>query len=153
MLGYLTWDIAVLLYHRKTISLLWETLAHHTVAFLAVLTGIMVGGPHVYIAWAAAQEVSTPFVNILWWLRKTPGGKSTQLYFLNGLALAITFGLFRVLPQPWILWCSFTDMTYINDRYSNKWYSAPQFLSLFIQLPLHRPRSGEAYKMSVFSKG
>ena len=121
MLGYLSWDSAVLIYHRTTISMFWEVMAHHFVGLLAVLSVVTIGGPHIYVAWAAAQEVSNPFLHMLWWMQRTPGARSTHLYTLNGIGLAMSFGLVRVLPQPWMLWCFFTDISYINHRYSQFW--------------------------------
>eukprot|EP00775_Hariotina_reticulata_P002189 gene2189-2507_t len=69
---------------------------HHGVALLSLLVAAQVRCMHVYLMLVLLSELTTPFVNLRWWLDKA-GLKHLKLYTVNGLMLLLVWGVARVV--------------------------------------------------------
>jgi len=93
--GYLQWDLAWCVWHVRT-SKDYESLVHHTL-FVAITHYVLWGWYFkVPFAWLSLAELSTPFLNLRWFLAVL-GRKDGRAYLAASLAFASTFLLTRVL--------------------------------------------------------
>lgn len=137
MIGYLLFDTILVIYHR--IAPMGQTLAHHLMAIIMFTVGASAGGPNFVTCWHILGEGSTPFVNMRWFLSKTPGCQSGTLMLVVGLSMLFSFAAFRVLHLPWTLtrlWMDFPLMeaTYgpgpsLSLAYRALWFSAECFIT------------------------
>lgn len=79
--------------------------AHHTLAMTGAWLTVYYDGVALY--WAILQlstELSTPFVNILWYLLCIDYPKKSILFITNSLLLVITFYVCRIftIPYHWV---------------------------------------------------
>ena len=92
--GYLQWDFCWLIYHYKENKDV-SSLIHHTLFILIthyVLSGRTMCRP---FAWLSFTELSTPFLNIRWFLAVS--GKKTSIWYTRSSVLfAVTFLFTRV---------------------------------------------------------
>lgn len=98
-LGYFVLDISLMVKHYP-----WmggpEMLAHHIAAFASVYTSLSLGQAHIYTLIMLATEVTTPFVNARWILDKLQW-RGTKTYTVNGVCLAVSWLLVRILLFLW----------------------------------------------------
>lgn len=103
--SYFLVDSLVVLWHRKTMGMLYSTLLHHFCGVFGYVNAVLIGSPYLYCIWFYVCEVSTPLVNLRWFLAKSGyDASNSTLYAVNGLAMVFVFGLVRVLPLPWTLY-------------------------------------------------
>ena len=74
-------------------------MVHHVTAIAVLSVAVLHDLGHVYILSVLITEITTPFVNMRWWLDKA-GMKRTRLYLANGLAMTVLWSLFRVALFP-----------------------------------------------------
>ena len=93
--GYLQFDLAWCLWHLRT-SKDYESVVHHTL-FIAITHYVLWGWYFkVPFAWLSLAEVSTPFLNLRWFLAVL-GRKDGRMYLAVSVAFALTFLLTRVV--------------------------------------------------------
>ena len=93
--GYLAYDLVLCLRHFKTLGEL-TTLIHHVVILVAYSLGLFFHFGTFYMGFFLVNEISTPFLNIRWFLFMT-GRQSGKLYDWNAYALTLTFFVSRVV--------------------------------------------------------
>ena len=100
-LGYFVGDIAVVLASsqlRKDIG----TIAHHISSLLGIFLSLYYEGHLMYFpVFRLFAELSTPFVNLRWWLQETNTPKSSRWFILAAVGMTVTFFSTRILPIPW----------------------------------------------------
>ena len=95
--GYFVYDAALVLLSPSMPGRA-EILLHHFLGLTMHFTPVCV-----YQKFAALScvgyvcELSSPFVNARWMLKEAGGGSGTTLYLLNGLAIVLSFLVFRVI--------------------------------------------------------
>lgn len=92
--GYFLVDVCVLMWHPEISST--EMLVHHVVALLSLAVAAQVHCMHVYLMMVLLSELTTPFVNVRWWLDRAEL-KGHKLYTVNGLLLMLVWGVARVV--------------------------------------------------------
>lgn len=69
-------------------------------------------------------ELSTPFVNVNWFMDRIPGWKGGYLWYFNGISLILTFFVARIVIGTHLVWQMIESMTY------NRYYlSTPTILT------------------------
>jgi len=110
--GYFFWDVLETLYANAGLPFLI-----HGVACLCIF-GM---GFRPFIAYYGARsllwEVSTPFLNIHWWLDKTE--RTGSLFqMINGAFLISTFFCFRIVYGSWITWNFWYTLYSVRSQFS-----------------------------------
>ena len=100
-LGYILSDLVLALYYGTAWSGCVANLAHHV--FIVVCWGQLLEGEcgMLFALVGALCEASTPFVNGRWFLSRC-GQRDSTLYVVNGLAMTLSFFVFRVLGFLWM---------------------------------------------------
>ncbi|KFZ03517.1 hypothetical protein V502_10882 [Pseudogymnoascus sp. VKM F-4520 (FW-2644)] len=115
--GYFMWDLGACASHASTLGAL--DLLHAAVGFCISILGFRPFGPYYGIQYGLV-ELSTPFVNIHWFLGKM-GLAGTRLQMVNGIVLMITFACCR------LLWGSYMTFTFFGDVWTAIHAEKPSF--------------------------
>ena len=104
LLGYLTVDLAFCYF---CIGKAWkginENYVHHGLGIFGVVTSMIVGRMCLSLSSATSiTEVSTVFVSLRAIL-SFQGQSSSGLYLVNGMLMTLTFFVFRVVYQTWMV--------------------------------------------------
>eukprot|EP00128_Syssomonas_multiformis_P011192 Colp12_sorted_trinity150504_noHs@29388 len=101
--GYLGFDFLLILFNFKAfgnLSLNLQTLGHHVVAASGFYWSIDYQVFQYFCAYRLMSEVSTPFVNLRWYLAVNPKWKNSHLYLINGVVLMLIFFACRIVAIP-----------------------------------------------------
>ncbi|TVU36609.1 hypothetical protein EJB05_18548 [Eragrostis curvula] len=109
-LGYFLTDLAMILWYFPSLGGK-EYLLHHGLSMYAIGLALLSGKAHVYILMVLFTEVTTPFVNLRWYL-DVAGQKTSNLYVYNGLALFAGWLIARIILFVYI----FTHMYFHFDQ-------------------------------------
>jgi len=101
--GYLCYDLLLCIIYRSEIGDRL-TMIHHSLILIAFSWGVYTQIGTYYMTSLLINEVSTPCVNINYFLASTPGMKDGTSYKINGIALFITFLFFRVIFNLWVIY-------------------------------------------------
>jgi len=71
-------------------------LVHHLMTATGMAAGLLTGIGHVLTCVLVMNEITTPFVNARWLLDKA-GNKESSLYVVNGVVMAVTWFIARIL--------------------------------------------------------
>lgn len=93
-LGYFMTDALMMFKHPSIGNT--EMYVHHAVGVVSLIVAMQLHQAHVYVLLLLMSEMTTPCVNLRWYLDKM-GLKSSQLYTINGLLLLLIWGIVRVL--------------------------------------------------------
>lgn len=95
-MGYFLYDGTLVLLHAMPGRT--EMLLHHSLGLATQYAPICVyHNFHAISCMGYIAELSTPFVCARWMLKEAGGGSGTRLYLLNGLAIVLSFFVFRVV--------------------------------------------------------
>jgi hypothetical protein len=94
-LGYLIYDLSNLGMFFKTLRDV-SGIVHHAIFILVTSYVLAFSIFKFQFVWLSLGEASTPFVNLRWRLAVLKN-KDSKLYLLNGVALAVTFFLARIV--------------------------------------------------------
>ncbi|KAK3165785.1 hypothetical protein QOZ80_1AG0037700 [Eleusine coracana subsp. coracana] len=94
-IGYFLMDLAMILWYFPKLGGK-EYLFHHGLSIYALGLALLSGKAHVYILMVLFTEVTTPCVNLRWYL-DVAGQKNSNLYVYNGLALFAGWLIARIL--------------------------------------------------------
>nr|CAB3474619.1 unnamed protein product [Digitaria exilis] len=105
-IGYFLTDLAMILWYFPSLGGK-EYLLHHGLSMYAIGLALLSGKAHMYILMVLFTEVTTPFVNLRWYL-DVAGQKTCNLYLYNGVALFIgwlvrsifTLGFYSLVAVP-----------------------------------------------------
>ena len=95
-IGYIIYDLAVILYHGKTWPIFYSSVIHHSLAILLWTYLMLNRSGQILCVSAQICEFTTPFVNLRWILHHI-GWKKTRLYMYNGFLLVFLWFTFRIL--------------------------------------------------------
>jgi len=98
ILGYFVYDLVLVLVYRDLLS--FSTIAHHVIGLVTYGAGKFSGSCHYILSLWLLTEATTPFVNQRWFLEVLQK-KSSPLYIINGLAMALGFLFIRTLIVPY----------------------------------------------------
>jgi len=100
-LGYILSDLGLAVWYRNQWSGYVENLVHHVLIVFCWSNLISDQCGQLFGLVGALCEASTPFVNGRWFLEKA-GMKKSSLYLGNGLAMAASFFVLRVVGFLWM---------------------------------------------------
>ncbi|XP_035678406.1 TLC domain-containing protein 4-A-like [Branchiostoma floridae] len=110
MVGFTMTDMLNMLYYYsywKYMGGLEYTvyIAHHVVVLVAYMSCLTIGNLPYFAVFRLTCENSTLFVNTKWLLETKGVSKSSKPYIVNGLALALSWFVFRiaVIPPYWYM--------------------------------------------------
>eukprot|EP00026_Physarum_polycephalum_P013732 Phypoly_transcript_14165.p1 GENE.Phypoly_transcript_14165~~Phypoly_transcript_14165.p1 ORF type:complete len:280 (+),score=33.17 Phypoly_transcript_14165:127-966(+) len=111
LLGYFAYDFILILANKELQSV--GTIVHHILGLLNYGL-VCISGQEQYLAllWMAT-ELTTPFVNMRWFLAVTKQSH-TMLYTINGLAMTLAFLCWRVIYIPTK---AFYTLYYFSDHF------------------------------------
>ncbi|RFU72171.1 duf887 domain protein [Trichoderma arundinaceum] len=142
--GYFVWDLFVTSFNLDVFGL--GTLAHAVAALLVYTLGfrpLVNYYGSVFILW----ELSTPFLNIHWFLDKiNMTGTSVQLY--NGLLLLFSFFSARLVYGTFQSFCVLRDMWAAVNTHPTKGFSQSPVMEFATQESTVQPWLAIAYFMS-----
>lgn len=95
-IGYLLADLVPLLYYRTVWSGTGMYIGHHVFSILSWSSCLLLGTCHCVAAALMLCEATTPFVDARYFL-STHGLKSSPLYAINGVLMALSFLVVRVV--------------------------------------------------------
>lgn len=116
--GYLCADAVVVLLHFNTISSPTSTVIHHLTAAILFVWSMAIGVAEADAAQTILMEVSTPFVNVRWFLAVLKL-ESTRLYQWNGALMTLVFFACRIIPMPRLIYrlVSAAQQTYLSNAH------------------------------------
>ncbi|KAF2075274.1 hypothetical protein CYY_003403 [Polysphondylium violaceum] len=98
IIGYFIYDLLCIIYYSKFL-LEFGAVVHHCLGIVSFSVGTYFGDCHFLLLLYMFTEISTPFVNQRYFLDKL-NLKKSNLYFINGVFMAFTFLIVRVLFTP-----------------------------------------------------
>ena len=102
---------------------------HHAVGIFCFSAALYKGVGHVYVLAMLVTEITTPFVNLRWWLDKA-GRKNSRVYLANGLAMLALWTVFRVAFFPIYFWYVYATWGRVHDSISAFWRLWPILMPL-----------------------
>ncbi|GAY62801.1 hypothetical protein CUMW_220680 [Citrus unshiu] len=84
-IGYFLSDLAMILWLYPALGGL-EYVLHHGLSMFSIFLALVSGKAQIYILMVLFTEITTPFVNLRWYL-DVAGLKSSNIYICNGVAL------------------------------------------------------------------
>ncbi|XP_078437294.1 uncharacterized protein LOC144707902 isoform X2 [Wolffia australiana] len=94
-LGYFLYDLGMILWLYPALGGA-EYIVHHGLSMYSFSLALLSGQAHLYILMVLFSEVTTPFVNLRWYL-DVAGLKSSKIYLWNGVALTAGWLAVRIL--------------------------------------------------------
>ncbi|KAG0539905.1 hypothetical protein BDA96_03G362400 [Sorghum bicolor] len=94
-IGYFLTDLTMILLYFPSLGGK-EYLLHHGLSMYAIGLALLSGKAHMYILMVLFTEVTTPFVNLRWYL-DVAGQKTCNLYLYNGVALFVGWLIARII--------------------------------------------------------
>lgn len=94
-IGYFLTDLGMILWYFPALGGM-EYVLHHALSMYAIILSLISGEAQYYILMVLFSEITTPFVNLRWYL-DVYGQKSSMLYICNGVALFLGWLAARIL--------------------------------------------------------
>ncbi|XP_023007223.1 transmembrane protein 56-B-like isoform X1 [Cucurbita maxima] len=94
-IGYFLSDLAMVLWFFPALGGL-EYVLHHGLSLFSIIQSLLSGQGQVYILMVLFTEITTPFVNLRWYLDNA-GQKNSNLYVINGIALFFGWLVARIV--------------------------------------------------------
>ncbi|GAY62798.1 hypothetical protein CUMW_220680 [Citrus unshiu] len=94
-IGYFLSDLAMILWLYPALGGL-EYVLHHGLSMFSIFLALVSGKAQIYILMVLFTEITTPFVNLRWYL-DVAGLKSSNIYICNGVALFLGWLVARIL--------------------------------------------------------
>ncbi|CAA6654548.1 unnamed protein product [Spirodela intermedia] len=94
-LGYFIYDLRMILWRFPALGGV-EYIVHHGLSLYSFSLALLSGQAHLYILMVLFSEITTPFVNLRWYLDLS-GLKSSKLYLWNGIALTLGWLFARII--------------------------------------------------------
>lgn len=93
--GYFLCDLGMIIWLYPSLGGL-EYVVHHLLSMVSVLYAMLTGEGQVYTFMVLLSEVTTPAVNLRWYL-DAAGMKKSKLYVINGLMMFLTWLVARIV--------------------------------------------------------
>ncbi|KAL5673512.1 hypothetical protein ACJX0J_017818, partial [Zea mays] len=116
-IGYFLTDLTMIMLYFPSLGGN-EYLLHHGLSMYAIGLALLSGKAHMYILMVLFTEITTPFVNLRWYL-DVAGQKTCNLYLYNGVALFVGWLIARIILFIYM----FTHMYFHLDQVWNKIHS------------------------------
>ncbi|KAL5720696.1 hypothetical protein ACHQM5_013340 [Ranunculus cassubicifolius] len=94
-IGYFLSDMGMILWYFPALGG-FEYLLHHALSMFSILLSLISGQGQYYILMVLFSEMTTPFVNLRWYL-DVANQKGSKLYICNGIALFLGWLVARVV--------------------------------------------------------
>ncbi|XP_008674896.1 TLC domain-containing protein 4-B isoform X2 [Zea mays] len=94
-IGYFLTDLTMIMLYFPSLGGN-EYLLHHGLSMYAIGLALLSGKAHMYILMVLFTEITTPFVNLRWYL-DVAGQKTCNLYLYNGVALFVGWLIARII--------------------------------------------------------
>lgn len=120
-IGYFLSDLAMIIWTYPTLGG-FEYILHHGLSMLALGQALLSGQVQFYILIVLFTEVTTPFVNLRWYL-DVAGKKNSTLYMLNGVAMFAGWLVARVILFVFFFYHLFTHFDQLKQVYPMGYYS------------------------------
>ncbi|CAI9288235.1 unnamed protein product [Lactuca saligna] len=120
-IGYFLSDLAMIIWTYPTLGG-FEYILHHGLSMLAMGQALLSGQVQFYILIVLFTEITTPFVNLRWYL-DIAGKKNSTLYVLNGVAMFAGWLVARVILFVYFFYHMFTHFDQVNQVYPMGYYS------------------------------
>lgn len=130
-IGYFLSDLAMILWTYPALGGV-EYLLHHGLSLIAIVLSLISGQVHIYILMVLFSEITTPFVNLRWYLDLV-GQKSSKLYLYNGVALFFGWLVARVILFIYFFYHMFVHFDQVKQMFPLGYYcllSIPSTLTL-----------------------
>ena len=99
--GYFVADFAVVLASSQ-LRKDFGTIAHHISSISGIFLSLLYEGHLMFFpVFRLIAELSTPFVNLRWYLQETNTSKSSKWFILAAVGMTVAFFVTRILPIPW----------------------------------------------------
>lgn len=120
-IGYFLSDLAMIIWTYPTLGGL-EYVLHHGLSLFAIGQSLLSGQAQFYIFMVLFTEITTPFVNLRWYL-DVAGKKNSTLYLLNGVAMVIGWLVARVVLFVFFFYHMFMHFDQVKQMYPTGFYS------------------------------
>ncbi|CAL0315682.1 unnamed protein product [Lupinus luteus] len=94
-IGYFITDLAMIFWYFPALGGLQYVL-HHGLSMFSITLSLLSGQVQIYVLMILLSEITTPFVNLRWYLNAA-GLKSSKLYIANGIAMFLVWLVARIL--------------------------------------------------------
>ncbi|KVI03757.1 TRAM/LAG1/CLN8 homology domain-containing protein [Cynara cardunculus var. scolymus] len=120
-IGYFLSDLAMIIWTYPTLGGL-EYVLHHGLSMLAIGQSVLSGQAQFYIFMVLFTEITTPFVNLRWYL-DVAGKKNSTLYLSNGVAMVVGWLVARVVLFVFFFYHLFMHFDQVKQMYPTGFYS------------------------------
>jgi len=103
VIGYLLSDTIIGIIHYKKIGDPF-TMAHHLVSIYAFVYVLTLNVMPYFANFRLLAELSTPLVNIRWFLDALKYSKTSKAFVLNGILMTLVFFIVRIVTMPIYWW-------------------------------------------------
>ncbi|CAF0720232.1 unnamed protein product [Adineta steineri] len=159
VIGYLLSDSVIVIIHYKKIGDLF-TMSHHLVSMYAFIYVLTLNVMPYFANFRLLAELSTPLVNIRWFLDTLKFPKTSKAFVLNGVLMTLIFFFVRIVAMPIYWWKVYTvaitplwshmghfryvliNVCIVLDIINLYWFSKMVQGCLRILKPVHRTKHG-----------
>ncbi|KAI7755218.1 hypothetical protein M8C21_025665 [Ambrosia artemisiifolia] len=120
-IGYFLTDLGMIIWTYPTLGG-FEYFLHHGLSLLAIGQSLLSGQVQFYILIVLFTEITTPFVNLRWYL-DVSGKKNSTLYMLNGVALFVGWLAARVILFVFFFSHMYARLYQVKQVYTMGFYS------------------------------
>lgn len=114
-IGYFLSDLAMIIWTYPTLGGI-EYFLHHGLSLFAIVQSLISGQVQFYILMVLFTEITTPFVNLRWYL-EVANKKNSTLYLLNGIAMFVGWLVARVVLFVFFFYHIYTHFDQVNEVY------------------------------------
>lgn len=118
-IGYMFFDTTVVLYHHKVLWD-WYYLFHHFATVYAYYQVVGYGALNFFAIYRLLAEISTPFVDLRWFIDTVGYPKTSKQNIVNGVLMTLAFFFVRILAMPHYWYIVYT--VYGTDSFNNTGY-------------------------------
>lgn len=119
--GYFLADLAMICYYFPALGG-FEYILHHGLSLLSIVQSLVSGQAQIYILMVLFSEITTPFVNLRWYL-DVANLKNSKLYLFNGVALFFGWLVARVILFIYFFYHMFIHFDQVKKVYPIGFYT------------------------------
>lgn len=120
-IGYFLADLGMILWLFPSLGGK-EYMLHHGLSLYAILLSLISGQGQIYILMVLSTEITTPLVNLRWYL-DLAGQKSSTLYIYNGVAMFVGWLVARILFFVYIFYHMYQHFDQVKMIFPLGFYS------------------------------
>ncbi|KAL4587873.1 hypothetical protein LXL04_000748 [Taraxacum kok-saghyz] len=119
--GYFLSDLAMIIWVYPALGGP-EYVLHHGLSMISIMQSLICGQAQFYNFIVLFSEITTPFVNLRWYL-DVAEKKNSTLYLFNGIAVFVGWLVARVILFIFFFYHMFTHLDQVNEVYWTIFYS------------------------------